>query len=74
MGQQLVIYLTPEGTAAVADADGIYYTIQPGDTLWKIAKEHYSKGRLWRKIYRANFSTIVAPERIYAGQIIILPD
>ncbi|HEY5970816.1 MAG TPA: LysM peptidoglycan-binding domain-containing protein [Pseudoxanthomonas sp.] len=49
------------------------YTIEKGDTLSKIAKEHYGKSSAWREIFEANRDTIDDPDRIFPGQVIKLP-
>ena len=49
------------------------YTIKSGDTLSKIAKQHYGNANDWRKIYEANQSTIKDPDKIFPGQKIIIP-
>ncbi|MCM1049605.1 MAG: LysM peptidoglycan-binding domain-containing protein [Clostridiales bacterium] len=50
------------------------YTVKPGDTLWKIAKNQYGKGYRWRKIYDANSDQISDPGKIQVGQILRIPD
>ena len=50
----------------------IYYTIQPGDSLWGIAQRYYGSGQYWERILRDNADTISSPNRIYAGQVIII--
>ena len=47
------------------------YTIQPGDSLSKIAKKY--PGMTWQKIYEANKDTIKDPNLIYPGKIIRIP-
>jgi len=49
------------------------YTIQPGDSLSKIAKRYYGNAGDWQKIYRANKDKIKDPNMIYPGQKIIIP-
>ncbi len=49
------------------------YTIEKGDTLSKIAKEHYGKASAWHQIFDANRDTIEDPDRIFPGQVIKLP-
>ena len=34
------------------------YKVKKGDCLWKISKKFYKKGNKWKKIYKANKSTI----------------
>lgn len=72
-GQVIKIKLLPTGNVpAQADGDVTYYTIESGDSLWKIAKKFYGKGWKWREIYHAN-KDITDPKKIRAGQVIIIP-
>jgi nucleoid-associated protein YgaU len=50
----------------------VQYTVQKGDTLWKIAVKFYGNGSMWQKIYKDNASTIKNPNRIKVGQIITI--
>lgn len=50
------------------------YTVQRGDSLWKIAREHLGSGYRWTELYEANRSTIADPNLIYTGQIISIPE
>ena len=52
---------------------GQTYTIGKGDTLSKIAKEHYGSANAWKQIFEANRDTIEDPDRIFPGQVIKLP-
>lgn len=54
------------------NAEVISYTIEPGDTLWSIAVKFYGNGNYWRKIYEDNADTISNPDRIFAGQAILI--
>ncbi len=49
------------------------YTIEKGDTLSKIAKEHYGAASAWKQIFEANRDVLDDPDRIFPGQIIKLP-
>lgn len=49
------------------------YTIQPGDSLSKIAKKHYGNADEWQKIYQANKEKIKNPDKIFPGQKIVIP-
>ena len=57
------------GTAA-AESTVISYTVQKGDTLWKIAVKFFGDGNQWRKIYEDNKDVLGNPDRIYAGQVL----
>ena len=48
-------------------------TVQPGFTLWGIARENYGNGFLYVKVYEANKGQIRDPDLIYPGQIFTVP-
>lgn len=48
------------------------HTVQPGDTLWGLAKKYYGNGALYPKIASAN-PGIKNPNLIYDGQVLIIP-
>lgn len=52
---------------------GTTYTIEKGDTLSKIAKEHLGHASAWQQIFEANRDVIDDPDRIFPGQVIKLP-
>lgn len=49
------------------------YIIQPGDTLWAIAKKYYGDGKQYTKIVAANADKIKNPALIYPGQQLVIP-
>ena len=49
------------------------YTVAKGDTLSKIAKEHYGKASKWPKIFEANRDQLDDPDRIQPGQVLKIP-
>ncbi|MEL1263505.1 LysM peptidoglycan-binding domain-containing protein [Pseudoxanthomonas putridarboris] len=49
------------------------YTIEKGDTLSKIAKQHYGSASAWKQIFEANRDVLDDPDRIFPGQVIKLP-
>ncbi|WP_431065860.1 peptidoglycan-binding protein LysM [Methylotuvimicrobium sp.] len=53
--------------------DDQYYTIEKGDTLWKIAEKAYGNGSKYQKIFEANREVIKDPDKIYTGQKIRIP-
>ena len=57
----------------VTPAADIIYTVEKGDTLSKIAKEHLGTANAWKQIFEANRDTIDDPDRIFPGQVIKLP-
>ena len=52
---------------------GKTYTVQKGDTLWKIAKQFYGNGSQYSKIVSANSDKIKNPNLIYPGQVFSIP-
>ncbi len=48
-------------------------TVQPGFTLWGIARESYGDGVLYVKVYEANREQIRDPDLIYPGQVFAVP-
>ena len=59
--------------AAVQLAPGQSYVVQPGNSLWQIARRTYGNGVRYLVIYSANLGQIRDPERIYPGQVFKLP-
>jgi nucleoid-associated protein YgaU len=50
-----------------------FLVVQPGDTLWHIARRTYGEGLLFTDIYHANRNEIADPNLIYPGQVVALP-
>ena len=50
------------------------YTVESGDSLWKIAEKFYGDGSQWRKIHEANRATIDDPDVIHPGQQLTIPE
>ena len=49
-------------------------TVQPGNTLWGIARDKYGEGLLYVRVFEANSDRIRDPDLIYPGQIFTVPD
>lgn len=47
--------------------------VQPGNSLWRIARRVYGRGVRFSVIYRANKDQIRDPDLIYPGQIFVVP-
>ena len=69
------IQVTGGGGAAGAAAPSAAktYTVQPGDTLSKIAKEHLGSVGAYMKIFEANRDQLTDPDKIKPGQVLRLP-
>src|SRR5436305_943676 len=61
----------PAAPAAFATSGGGTYTVQKGDTLYKIARERYGDGKQWQKIAAANPG--LSPQSLKVGQKISVP-
>ncbi len=48
--------------------------VQPGNSLWRIARRAYGRGAQYTIIYEANADQIRDPDLIYPGQIFDVPD
>ena len=49
-------------------------TVQPGNSLWRIARKYYGKGIQYVDIFERNSHLIRDPDLIYPGQIFSLPN
>jgi nucleoid-associated protein YgaU len=67
--------VTTGETSAAEDRDGPRtYTVQSGDTLWKIAQEMYGNGSEYMKIFEANSDLLENPDKIFPGQKLVIPE
>lgn len=48
-------------------------TVQPGQSLWKIARQNYGEGILYVQLFDANKAQIKDPDLIYPGQVFTIP-
>jgi nucleoid-associated protein YgaU len=55
----------------VAAGSEVFYTVQAGDSLSKIAKKY--KGVTWKQIFEANRDQIKDPDLIHPGQKLRIP-
>lgn len=63
----------PAAGAPGAGAAGRTYTVKPGDTLSKIAREHLGDANAYPKIFEANRDQLSDPDKIKPGQVLRLP-
>ncbi|MEM9293180.1 MAG: peptidoglycan-binding protein LysM [Acidobacteriota bacterium] len=61
--------LTVEST----EPEATFYTVERGDTLGKIAQEHYGKASKYPVIFEANKPMLTDPDKIYPGQVLRIP-
>jgi len=76
-GGSLAVEGQPANTASVLRTPSKKFrvrTVQPGSTLWAIAKESYGAGIEYFKVFEANKERIRDPDLIYPGQVFEIPD
>ena len=50
-----------------------FVIVQPGNSLWRIARRTYGEGIRYSVIFQANNDRIVDPDLIFPGQIFLVP-
>ena len=55
------------------EADSETYTVQSGDTLWRISEQVYGDGSSYMKIFEANTGLLENPDHIFPGQELTIP-
>ena len=72
-----ITYATDDLAAAAAAGSASTqirsYTVKAGDTLSKIAKEHYGNANDYMKIFNANKDKLTDPDKIKVGQVLSTP-
>jgi nucleoid-associated protein YgaU len=66
----------PAGTGSAATSPAVRettYTVKPGDTLSKIAKEHLGNANAYMDIFNANRDQLSDPDKIQPGQVLKIP-
>ncbi|MDY0296657.1 MAG: peptidoglycan-binding protein LysM [Acidobacteriota bacterium] len=53
--------------------EATFYTVVSGDSLSKIAKQHYGNAMKYMVIFNANQPMLKDPDRIYPGQVLRIP-
>jgi nucleoid-associated protein YgaU len=82
--QDIAVSQLPHATAATALSDGgspsavvvpkiATTVVSRGDSLWRISRVTYGAGMRYAVVYKANQDQIRNPNRIYPGQIFVLP-
>ena len=52
---------------------GAFAVVQPGNSLWRLARKTYGEGTRYHLIFEANKDQIQTPDMIYPGQVFRLP-
>ena len=72
VAHRVFVPLTQVAAAELAPSHA--YTVRPGNNLWQIARQSYGSGMRYVVIYSANIGKIGNPDRIYPGQVFVLPN
>ena len=59
--------------AMTESMDGSTVLVQPGNSLWRIARRNYGRGIQYTVIFEANRRQIADPDLIYPGQVFVVP-
>jgi nucleoid-associated protein YgaU len=62
------------GASANAGTQTRTYTVKPGDSLSKISREFYGDANKYQKIFEANRDKLSDPDKIRAGQELVIPE
>lgn len=57
----------------VPEPQSVFYVVKKGDTLSKIAKQHYGKASQYPVIFEANRPMLTHPDKIFPGQVLRIP-
>ncbi|MDT8856244.1 LysM peptidoglycan-binding domain-containing protein [Paracoccaceae bacterium Fryx2] len=60
-------------SAPAAPRPPVVVTVQPGFSLWRIARDNMGNGILYVQVFDANRDKIIDPDLIYPGQVFTLP-
>ena len=71
------LVVLPKGStipvAEIKEPEEQYYTVVPGDSLSKIAKKFYGNANKYPVIFEANTPMLKHPDKIYPGQVLVIP-
>jgi len=65
--------IASEVAANSQEPESTLYTVEKGDSLWKIAEKHYKNGSKYKLIFEANAPMIKDEDEIYPGQVLRIP-
>jgi len=60
-------------SGATTGTNATTYTVKPGDTLSKIAKQHLGDANAYTAIFEANRDQLSDPDKIKPGQVLKIP-
>lgn len=63
----------PEQSKEEPKEEPVIHVVQAGESLSKIAREHYGDAMKWNVIYEANANKISNPDIIHPGDEFVIP-
>ncbi|MCK4529618.1 MAG: HU family DNA-binding protein [Candidatus Marinimicrobia bacterium] len=54
--------------------ESLIHIIKPGNTLWGLSKQYYTRTALWPNIYRKNVETLRTPDLLMVGRKLLIPE
>jgi nucleoid-associated protein YgaU len=57
----------------IEEPESGFHTVERGENLSKIAKEHYGDANKYKEIFEANKPMLKDPDKIYPGQVLRIP-
>jgi nucleoid-associated protein YgaU len=70
---EIVADIKATGAPASSSAAQQTYTVKPGDTLSKIAKQYLGDANAYMEIFNANRDQLSDPDKIKPGQVLKIP-
>lgn len=70
----LLQVVSPTPVPEPAAPEKQFYTVKSGDSLSKISKEVYGDANQYNKIFEANRPMLTHPDKIYPGQVLVIPE
>ena len=73
LNAQIDVAAPAAGSASSSAQGSTTYTVQPGDTLSKIARTHLGDANAYMKIFEVNRDKLSDPDKIQVGQVLTIP-
>ena len=54
--------------------ESLIHIVKPGNTLWGLSKQYYTRTSLWPNIYRKNVETLRTPDLLMIGKELLIPE
>jgi len=65
---------TSEPALKSDDETSLIHIIKPGNTLWGLSRQYYTRTSLWPNIYRKNVETLRTPDLLIVGRKLLIPE